>query len=111
MRVIKLGLSLVALMGLPVADALQPLVSPADDSDAVLALRSQTQGELRLQFTRQTPDKAAETVRVGIAKDYHYIQDGAATRLYDYRLRRTQTSGQSHTSGNNSLYADPYFRI
>ena len=90
--------------------ALPPAVSPAAGSDAVLALHPGTEGELRLQFTREVPGQDAQAVTVGIAADYHYIADPSGRRLYDYRLHRIFSQRPGGGFINDSLYAEAWFR-
>jgi len=84
-------------------------VSPAADSDAVLALRPAAHGELRLQYRKEEPGTTAQQVSLGLAADYHYIQTSDEVRIYDYQLRRIFWVRPGDFV-NNSLYAEVWFR-
>ena len=66
----SLFLTVLALRALSSESA--PHISPASGSDALLAVRSDTQAELRLQYRVERDSAPPETVTVGLAKDYHY---------------------------------------
>jgi len=98
----------VPLCALPSAAA--PLISPAAGSDAVLALRSEAQGELRLQYRVERETQAAEIVTVGLAKDYHYKNSAVGLWVYDYRLQRIFRVQAESRMINDSLYAEVWYR-
>ncbi len=88
-----------------------PAIAPSAGSDAILALRAQTRGALVLQYRKEAAGAQPEIVSIGIAPDYHYIDSGGRTRIYDYRLRRIFTV--MHSTGalvDDSLYADVWRR-
>ena len=58
----------LALLAFPSGAA--PLISPAAGSDAILAMRSDTQGELRLQYRVERENQPTELIKIGLAKDY-----------------------------------------
>ncbi|HEY4341231.1 MAG TPA: hypothetical protein VGM97_14905 [Steroidobacteraceae bacterium] len=105
----KLIQSLSALW-LAVVCATASAVSPADGSDAVLAVHSQPEGELRLQYTRDAAGEDAQMITLGLAQDYHYLRDVNGLRVYDYRLRRIYSAGPGNEFANDSLYAEVWFR-
>jgi hypothetical protein len=98
----------VSLCAFPSAAA--PLISPAAGSDAVLALRSEAQGELRLQYRVERETQPTEIVTVGLAKDYHYKNSAAGSWIYDYRLKRIFRVQAESRMINDSLYADVWYR-
>jgi hypothetical protein len=85
-------------------------MAPSTGSDAIRALRTQPEGELRLHYLREVPGQAAETVAVGIAADYHYIQAHGGLRIYDYKLRRIFTVIPGNAFVSDSLYAEVWLR-
>jgi hypothetical protein len=87
-----------------------PTMSPASGSDAVLSIRSEPEGELRLQYRKEEPGKSAELVSFGIASDYHYINLADGIRIYDYKLRRIFWVRPAGNFINDSLYADVWYR-
>jgi len=100
----------VAIAAGPAVCLCEPLVSPASESDAVLAMRSEPEGELRLKYRKEEPGKNAEDVSFGIATDYHYINAADGFRIYDYKLRRIFWTRSPGNFVNDSLYADVWFR-
>jgi hypothetical protein len=87
-----------------------PLVSPAAGSDAVLAMRSDPQPELRLEYRVERETVAPETVIIGLAKDYHYKNSAAGFSINDYRLHRILHLESDGRFINDSLYAEVWFR-
>jgi hypothetical protein len=86
-------------------------VSPADGTDAVLALHPRSAGELQLQYARDVAGQESQTVSVGLSKDYHYLTDQRGLRLYDCPLHRIYSVAPGNHFNNNSLYADVWFRV
>jgi hypothetical protein len=89
-----------------------PLVSPADGSDAVLALRHDAQRELRLGYRIERPGEPAETVTLGLSTDYHYrMSDSHGLAIVDFRLKRIfRVPNENGGLINDSLYADAWYR-
>jgi hypothetical protein len=89
-----------------------PLVSPADGSDAVLALRHDAQRELHLAYRIERPGEPAETVTLGLSTDYHYrMSDSRGLAIVDYRLKRIfRVPNENGGLINDSLYADAWYR-
>jgi hypothetical protein len=106
----RLAITCMVVAVAPAVSAADPLISPAAGSDAILSLRAQSQGELRLQYRKETSAAAAETISVGIASDYHYISTTDLTRIYDYKLHRILTTRSANSFVIDSLYADVWFR-
>jgi hypothetical protein len=99
---------LMALLALSSAAA--PLISPAAGSDAVLAMRSDAQGELRLKYRIERDNQPPEIVTTGLAKDYHYKNSAVGLWINDYRLRRIFRVQPESQLINDSLYADAWYR-
>ena len=87
-----------------------PLISPAAGSDAILALRSDTQGELRLKYHVERDNHPPEIVSIGVAKDYHYKNSAIGLWINDYRLRRIFRLTADSQLINDSMYADVWYR-
>jgi hypothetical protein len=87
-----------------------PLVSPAAGSDVVLAMRSDAQAELRLVYRVEREAAPAETVTIGLAKDYHYKNSGVGLWISDYRLHRIFRVQPESGLINDSLYAEAWVR-
>jgi SOS response regulatory protein OraA/RecX len=85
-------------------------MSPAWGSDAILAARSGTQAELRLQYRVERDSAPPETVTVGLAKDYHYKNSAVGLWINDYRLHRIFRVQPDSQLINDSLYADAWVR-
>jgi hypothetical protein len=96
------------LMAFPSGSA--PLISPAAGSDAVLAMRSDTQGELRLKYRVDRENRPPETIDVGLAKDYHYKNSANGLVIDDYRLQRIFRSTPEARLINDSIYAEVWYR-
>ena len=88
-----------------------PVVSPAAGTDIVLGLRAQPQGQWQLEYRKEAPDQPAEIVSLGISPDYHYIERGGDTRLYDFGLHRVFEIRPDQHFTNNSLFAEVWFRV
>jgi hypothetical protein len=101
------GIAALALLAFPSAAA--PLISPAAGSDAVLAMRSDTQGELRLQYRVERENQPTEIVKIGLAKDYHYKNSAIGFWIHDYRLHRIFRA-QPDGLMNDSIYAEVWYR-
>jgi hypothetical protein len=86
-----------------------PPVLPSAGSDAVLALHSAPAGELRLEYRLEVEGKPAQTLRVGISDSYHYVDDGEALMVRDYRVRRIFRVHKDQLF-NDSLFAEVWFR-
>lgn len=88
-----------------------PLVSPAAGSDAVLAMRSDAQPELRLTYKVDRASEPTQTVILGLSTDYHYKKsDSVGLLIDDYRLKRIFRVPKDGTLINDSLYADVWYR-
>jgi hypothetical protein len=108
---VRLSVVLLTALSIHPARAAVPLVSPADGSDTVLALRSQPEGQFQVQYQRESAGNSAETISVGIGRDFHYIDDPKFLKVYDYRLRRILVVSPDHrTLVNDSLYAEVWYR-
>jgi hypothetical protein len=108
----KIALLLCATALLAAAQSVaRPLVAPSAGSDAILSLRVQPEGELRLKYRKEINGSVVETVSVGIAADYHYIDSADGRRVYDYKLRRIFSVPHGTGFINNSLYAEVWSRV
>jgi hypothetical protein len=109
----RLSLALLSALCIRLACAAAvPLVSPAEGSDAVLALRSQPEGQLLVQYETDAAGAGAPRLTVGMGRDFHYVDDGKSVRIYDYRLRRIfVVAPDHHTLVNDSLYAEVWYRV
>ncbi len=87
------------------------LVSPAAGSDVVLAMRPESQPELRLTYNVERPSAPPEVVTFGLSTDYDY-RDSASNglTLNDFRLKRIFRSQKSGGLVNDSLYAQAWYR-
>jgi hypothetical protein len=103
--------TILALCCALAAAAASPALSPLAGSDAVRALRAQPEGELQLQYLKQTPNRAPETYAVRIARDYLDVADSATRWLIDFPLRRVFTIRPGNAFVNDSLYADAWWRV
>jgi SOS response regulatory protein OraA/RecX len=103
-------LFLAALALRAVSSETIPHISPASGSDAILAIRSDAQAELRLQYRVERDSAPPETVTVGLAKDYHYKDSAAGLWINDYRLHRIFRVQPGSQLINDSLYADAWVR-
>jgi hypothetical protein len=103
-----LFLTVLALRAL--SSETSPHISPASGSDAILAMRSDTQAELRLQYRVERDSVPPETVTVGLAKDYHYKNSAIGLWINDYRLHRIFRVQPGSQLINDSLYADAWVR-
>ncbi len=92
------------------AQAAAPPVLPSAGSDAVLALHPGPAGELRLEYRLEVEGKPTQTLRVGISDSYHYVDDGEALVVRDYKLRRILRVLRKEQLFNDSLYAEVWFR-
>lgn len=101
-------LATLALLAFPCGAA--PLISPAAGSDAVLAMRTDTQGELRLKYRVERENHPPETVDMGLAQDYHYRNSPSGLVINDYRLRRIFRLTPDSKFTNDSLYAEVWYR-
>jgi SOS response regulatory protein OraA/RecX len=101
-------LTFLALRALSLESA--PHISPASGSDAILAVRSDTQAELRLQYRVERDSAPPETITVGLAKDYHYKNSAAGFWINDYRLHRIFRVQPGSQLIDDSLYADAWVR-
>jgi len=107
--VARCAAALVAAAALSSVAPATPLVAPSAGSDAILLLRAQPEGELRLQY-RKDGDGATQVVTVGIAEDYHYIDSPQQLRIYDYKLRRIFSTAHTDSFVSDSLYAEVWSR-
>jgi hypothetical protein len=98
----------LALLAFPSGAA--PQISPAAGSDAVLAMRSDTQAELRLQYRVERENQPAEIVKIGLAKDYHYKNSAVGLLIHDYRLHRIFRFQPESGLMNDSMYAEVWYR-
>ncbi|HWJ36160.1 MAG TPA: hypothetical protein VNR70_12880 [Steroidobacteraceae bacterium] len=103
-----LFLTILALRAL--SSEVVPRISPASGSDAILAVRSDTQAELRLQYRVERDSTPPETVTIGLAKDYHYKNSAVGLWINDYRLRRIFRVQPDSRLINDSLYANAWVR-
>jgi hypothetical protein len=88
-----------------------PLVSPAAGSDAVLAMRTDAQPELRLMYKVERASEPAESVTLGLSTDYHYRRtDSIGLSINDYRLKRIFRAPKEGGIINDSLYAETWYR-
>ncbi len=101
-------MAMLAWLALPCGAA--PLISPVAGSDAVLAMRTDTQGELRLKYRVERENHPPETVDMGLAKDYHYKNSPGGLVIDDYRLRRIFRVSPESQLTNDSLYAEVWYR-
>jgi hypothetical protein len=101
---------IAALSVLAFPSGASPLISPAAGSDSVLAMRSVTQGELRLRYRVERDNNPPETVDIGLAKDYHYKNSAVGLWINDYRLRRIFRLLPASQLINDSMYADVWYR-
>jgi SOS response regulatory protein OraA/RecX len=104
------ALGLAALISFSLSSGAAPLVSPAAGSDVVLAMRSDAQAELRLVYRVEREAAPAETVTIGLAKDYHYKNSGVGLWINDYRLHRIFRVQPESGLINDSLYAEAWVR-
>jgi hypothetical protein len=104
------GVCVAALALLAFPSGAAPLISPAAGSDAVLAMRSDTQGELRLQYRVERENQPTETVKIGLAKDYHYKNSVTGLLIHDYRLHRIFRLQPESGLMNDSIYAEVWYR-
>jgi hypothetical protein len=98
----------LALLAFPSGAA--PLISPAAGSDAILAMRSDMQGELRLQYRVERENQPTEIVKIGLAKDYHYKNSAVGLWIHDYRLHRIFRLQPESGLINDSIYAEVWYR-
>lgn len=105
---LALSLFLAALAALPAARA---AVSPAASSDVVLAARAGQEVELRLQYQKDD-GRQRQTLTVGVARDYDYLQTPTELTIHDYRLRRIFRYYPAFNTYyiSDSLYADVWYR-
>jgi hypothetical protein len=101
---------LAAALLAPLVGLSAPSVSPSAGSDVVLSLRGSPEGELRLQYRKETGSGNTEEVSAGVASDYHYIRAPQQTRIYDFKLRRIFSVQPGDTFINDSLYAEVWYR-
>jgi hypothetical protein len=101
------ALSLFAMS--PFAAGVTPPMSPAAGSDDVLA-RLDAEPELRLQYRVERAGTPAETVTIGLARDYHYRSSPLGLTVYDYRVRRIFRLSSGSQFVNDSLYAEVWYR-
>lgn len=88
-----------------------PLVSPASGSDVVLAMRAESQPELRLTYNVERPSTPTEAVTFGLSTDYHYRESASSgLSIADFRLKRILRSQKSGGFVNDSLYAEAWYR-
>jgi len=104
----RIAIAALALLAFPSGAA--PLISPAAGSDAVLAMRSGTQGELRLQYRVERENQPTEIVKIGLAKDYHYKNSAIGFWIHDYRLHRIFRVQPESGLINDSIYAEVWGR-
>ena len=104
------ALGLAALMSFSLSSGAAPLVSPAAGSDLVLAMRSDAQAELRLVYRVEREAAPAETVTIGLAKDYHYKNSSIGLWINDYRLHRIFRVQPGSGLINDSLFAEAWVR-
>src|SRR5579863_3000440 len=104
------ALCIAALASLALSSRAAPLISPAAGSDAVLAVRSDTQGELRLQYRVERENRPTEIVKIGLAKDYHYKNSAIGFWIHDYRLHRIFRVQPESGLMNDSIYAEVWYR-
>lgn len=86
------------------------VIAPDSGSDVVLSSRSATSGELRIQYRTDQPGKPDGSVLLGIAGDYHYINNEYGVRVYDYKMRRIFAVQPTGAFVNDSLYAEVWYR-
>jgi hypothetical protein len=86
-------------------------MSPAAGTDEVLATHDKPQGELQLQYARDSAGGASQSVAIGLGPDYHYLRDENGLRLHDYRERRIYGVSRDQRFTNDSLYAEVWFRV
>jgi hypothetical protein len=98
----------LALLAFPSGAA--PLISPAAGSDAILAMRSDTQGELRLQYRVERENQPTELIKIGLAKDYYYKNSTIGLWIHDYRLHRIFRLQPDSGLINDSIYAEVWYR-
>ncbi len=109
----KQALSWASIAAMPLIATLgsaATVIAPDSDSDAVLAGRSAASGELRLQYRAEESGKPAVSVSLGIAPDYHYVNNEYGLAIHDYTLRRIFWVQPTGAYINNSLYADVWYR-
>ena len=87
-----------------------PLVSPAAGSDAVLAMRTDAEPELRLTYKVERAGELAESVILGLSTDYQYRSDSNGLSINDYRLKRIFRAQKKGGLINDSLYAEAWYR-
>jgi hypothetical protein len=88
-----------------------PLVSPVAGSDVVLALRAESQPELRLTYNVERPSGPAETVAFGLSTDYQYRESASnGLSITDFRLKRIFRTQKSGSFVNDSLFAEAWYR-
>jgi hypothetical protein len=92
------------------AEATEPLLPPSAGSDAVLAMRSEAAGVLRLEYRQDAKGKPAQEISVGISDTYHYVDAGQGLTVHDYKLRRIFRVLPKGLFVNDSLYAEVWFR-
>jgi hypothetical protein len=91
------------------------VVSPTSGSDVVLAVRGGTEGELRLNYRKESEGEPTENLTAGLARDYSYVetdrQAGPGLSIIDYRLRRVFNVRPGNVFVNDSLYATVWWRV
>jgi hypothetical protein len=100
-RFFSLVLAALTLFVFPSGAA--PNLSPAAGSDAVLAMRSDPQAELRLEYRVERDTVAPETVIVGLAKDYHYKNSAAAAAVAERRQPPPESVYRARTEAAPTL--------
>jgi hypothetical protein len=93
----------------PFAAGLTAPISPAAGSDNVLA-QLDAEPELRLQYRVERAGTPAESVTIGLAKDYHYKSSPFGLTVYDYRVRRIFRFSSETQFIDDSLYAEVWYR-
>lgn len=101
---VLLGLASIAL------PLMTRAADPSASSDALIALRAEPQSELRIVYRKDAGGKS-ETVMIGLAADYDYVDLGSVRTIHDYKLRRVLTVGPGGSFVNNSLYALVWHRV
>jgi hypothetical protein len=102
--------SIAALAMTSFSSGAAPLISPAASSDAVLAMRADTQGELRLEYRVERQNEPSEIVKIGLAKDYQYKDSAIGLWINDYRLHRIFRVQPESRLINDSMYAEVWYR-
>ena len=85
-------------------------IAPSADSSALLKLRNAPEDELRFTFRKEADGEPTETISVGLARDYDYVDARGSRLIHDYRLRRVLTTLPDRRFIDNSLFAEVWFR-